>query len=217
MNAGQPLAAMHVEHVALAQQLLGALFAQDGAAVDLRRHEEADARRQVRLDDAGDDVDRRALRRQNEVDARRPRLLRQPLDQEFDFLARRHHQVGQLVDHHHDLRQRLEIQLLLLIDGLAGFGVIAGLDAAAERLALGLGGAHLLVVIGEVAHGDGGHHAIAVLHLLHRPFERADRLGGLGHDRGEEMRNIVIGRQFQHLGIDHDQPQLIGRHAIEQR
>jgi len=28
----------HVEHVALAQQLLGALFTQDGAAVDLAGH-----------------------------------------------------------------------------------------------------------------------------------------------------------------------------------
>src|SRR3546814_1527547 len=36
VDARDLLAAGHVEHVALAQQLLGALFAQDGARIDLR-------------------------------------------------------------------------------------------------------------------------------------------------------------------------------------
>ena len=35
-------------------------------------------------------------------------------------------------DHHHDLRQRRVIERLFLIDRLAGIGVVAGLDAAAE-------------------------------------------------------------------------------------
>ena len=38
MHAADAAAAGHVEHVALAKELLGALFAQDGAAVDLRGH-----------------------------------------------------------------------------------------------------------------------------------------------------------------------------------
>ncbi len=46
-------------------------------------------------------------------------LLREALDQEFDFLAGGHHQVGQLVDDHHDLRQRLIIELFFLVDRLA--------------------------------------------------------------------------------------------------
>ena len=217
MDTHQALAAMHVEHVALAKQLLSALLAKDGAAVDLAGHEKADAGRQVCLDNAGDDVDRGTLRCEDQVDARRTCLLREALDQEFDFLARRHHQVGQFVHHHHDLRQRLEIQLLLFIDGLAGFGIIAGLDAAAERLALRLRGADLLVIVGKIADGNGRHHAIAVLHLLHRPFQRADRLAGFGDDGRKKMRDVVIGRQFQHLGVDHDQAQLVRRHPIEQR
>ncbi len=94
------LAARHVEHVALAEQLLGALLAQDGAGIDLAGDGEGDARRQVCLDDAGDDVDRRALRRHDQVDAGGARLLRQALDEELHLLARRHHQIGQLVHHH---------------------------------------------------------------------------------------------------------------------
>ena len=138
VDAQDLLAAGHVEHVALAEQLLGALLAKDRAAVDLRGHLEADAGRQVGLDDAGDDVDRRALGRHDEMDARRARLLRQPLDEEFDFLARGHHQVGEFVDDHHDLRQHVIFELFGLVDRLAAVGVVAGLDLAPEGRALGL-------------------------------------------------------------------------------
>src|SRR3546814_8008468 len=54
---------------------------------------------------------RSALRGHDEMDACGARLLGQALDQELDLLARRHHQVGELVDDHHDLRQHVEIQL----------------------------------------------------------------------------------------------------------
>ena len=47
------------QHVAAAEQVLGALLVEDGAAVDLLRDAERDARREVRLDHAGDDVDAR--------------------------------------------------------------------------------------------------------------------------------------------------------------
>src|SRR3984957_15577257 len=68
VDAGDAAATGHVEHVAAAEQLFGAGLAQDGAAVDLRRHLEADAGREIGLDRAGDDVDRGALRRHNDVD-----------------------------------------------------------------------------------------------------------------------------------------------------
>src|SRR4029077_4093932 len=51
-------AARHVEHVALAEQLFGALLAEDRTAVDLRGDLERDAGREICLDGAGDDVDR---------------------------------------------------------------------------------------------------------------------------------------------------------------
>ncbi len=111
----------------------------------------------------------------------------------------------------------LEIEAFFLVNRLAGLGVITALDAPSELAALGLRRQHLLVEAGEAAHADRRHHAIAVLHLLDRPFERADRLGRLGDDRSEQMRNILIARQFEHLGIDHDHAALIGRQPIEQR
>jgi hypothetical protein len=104
VDAGDAAAAGHVEHVALAEQLFGALLAKDGAAVDLRRDLEGDAGREVGLDRAGDDVDRRALRRHDHVDAGGARHLREALDRAFDVLAGDHHQVGHLVDDDDDDR-----------------------------------------------------------------------------------------------------------------
>ena len=137
VHAGDAAAARHVQHVALAEQLLGALLAEDGAAVDLAGHLEGDAGREIRLDRAGDDVDRGALRRHDEVDAGGARHLGEALDRAFDVLAGDHHQVGHLVDDDDDVGQRLERHLLLLVDGLAGLAVEAGLDGAGDRLALG--------------------------------------------------------------------------------
>ena len=92
---------------------------EDGARVDLRRHLERDARREVRLDQAGDDVDRRPLRREDQVDADRARLLREARDRVLDVLRRHHHQVGELVDDDDDVdgsgsgtRRRLAVRQL---------------------------------------------------------------------------------------------------------
>src|SRR5204862_5844423 len=49
------------QHVAVAEQRLGADAVKDGAAVDLRRDAERDAARKVCLDQAGDDIHTRAL------------------------------------------------------------------------------------------------------------------------------------------------------------
>src|SRR5690606_10807225 len=59
----------HVEHVAIAQELLGPLLAQNGAAVDLTGHHEGDAGWEIGLDGAGDDVHRRPLGGGDDVDA----------------------------------------------------------------------------------------------------------------------------------------------------
>src|SRR5690606_28469247 len=61
VHAADAATASHVEHVALAEKLLGALFAENGAAVDLRGDLKGNAGREVRLDGAGDDVHARAL------------------------------------------------------------------------------------------------------------------------------------------------------------
>ena len=60
------------EHVALADQALGAGLVEDDPAVGQRRHREGHAGRDVGLDHAGDHVDRRALGGEHQVDAHGP-------------------------------------------------------------------------------------------------------------------------------------------------
>jgi hypothetical protein len=75
---------------------------------------------------------------------------------------------------------------------------------------------HAAVVAVDVAHAHLGHLAIAFLHLAHDPFQRDDRLLGVGHDGAQEMRDAVIDAEFQHLRVDHDQPAFLGRQLVEQ-
>jgi hypothetical protein len=118
--------------------LLGAHFAEDGAAVDFRGDLKRDTGREVRLDGAGDDVDRRTLGGENDVQAGGARHLREALHRAFDVLAGHHHQVGHFVDDDDDVGQRIEVELFFLVDRLAGFLVEAGMHRARQILALAL-------------------------------------------------------------------------------
>ncbi len=67
-----------IEHISLAQQILGPYSVEDDARIDSRSHGEGEAGREVGLDQAGDHVGRRPLRGHHQMDARGPRHLRQP-------------------------------------------------------------------------------------------------------------------------------------------
>ena len=102
---GDDEAAVQQQHVALAHQALGAALVEDDLGVGGRRHREGEAGRDVGLDHAGDDVDRRALRGDDQVDADGTGLRGDAVDRLLDVAGRDHHQVGQLVDHDEDERQ----------------------------------------------------------------------------------------------------------------
>ena len=85
---------------------LGAALVEDHPRVDLRGDGERDPGRDVDLDRPGDDVGRRALGGEQQVDADRPGLLGQADDRVLDLGRGDHHQVGELVDHAEDVRQR---------------------------------------------------------------------------------------------------------------
>ena len=91
-------ARLQVEHVAVAQQLLGAVHVQDGARIVLLDHPEGDPAGDVGLDHAGQHIDAGPLGGQDQVDAHRPGLLGQAGDRALDVVAQLQHEVGQLVD-----------------------------------------------------------------------------------------------------------------------
>ncbi len=157
-------------------------------------------RRQVGLDDARDDVDRRALRRENQVDADGARHLREAADRLLDLLAGHHHQVGQLVDDDDDEGQRLAARL------------------AVRALGVGLLGQrrpHVAVELLDVADAVRRQRLVALLHLAHGPAQRVGGLLGIDDDRREQVRDVLVHAEFEPLRVDHDEAHFVGRGAEE--
>src|SRR5207245_4703272 len=73
-----------VEHVAATEKLFRTTCVEDDAAVDLRADSESDAGGDVGLDQTRDDVGRRALRGDDQVNADGAGKLREPADQLLD-------------------------------------------------------------------------------------------------------------------------------------
>ena len=149
------------------------------------------------------------------MDSGGARLLRQPRDVAFDGLALAQQQVGQLVDDDHDLGQPAMLdRLAILRAGTAG----AFLDQI-DRLQLDhlAGGAERAVVAVNIAHAHVAHHPIARLHLLRRPQKRRRRLFRIDYHRHEQMRDVLVDRQFEHLGIDQDEAHVVGGRVEENR
>ena len=211
----------HEEHVAAADERLGAAAVEDGAGVDLRRHLEADARGQVGLDETGDDVRRRTLRGEHEVDAGGAGQLGDARDGGLDVLGGDHHEVGHLVDDADDVGQLLVRDAHAVVDDLLGRGDGRGQLVGAERELFLLGGAGFLgdlgVEAGDVLHAALGEDLVALRHLRDEPLEGGGHALGIGLDRDEQVREVVVDLQLDDLGVDHDETQVLRRAAVEER
>ena len=91
------------QHVTLADELVGARGIEDGLGIHTRLHAEGDTRREVGLDAAGNDVHRRTLRGDDQVDADSAGQLGQTGKRLFHLAAGRHNQVAKLIDNHHNV------------------------------------------------------------------------------------------------------------------
>src|SRR5690348_8633617 len=113
------LAGRQKQHVPVPEHGLGAVLIENRAAVDLGRDSKRDATREVCLDEAGDDVHRRTLGGEHQVNADGARLLRERGEGRFDLALYGEHQICQLVDDQHDIGEdaaavfAVEWQLLL--------------------------------------------------------------------------------------------------------
>ncbi len=70
---------------------------------------------------------------------------------------------------------------------------------------------------GDVAHADAGEDLVALFHFVDHPAQREDDLLGVGHDRHDQVRQGVVLLQLDHLRVNHHEPELVGREAVEQR
>ena len=60
-----------------------------------------------------------------------------------------------------------------------------------------------------------GKEFIAPRHLADRPVKGARRLFGVGDDGLLQVRNAVVDVELHHLGVDHDELDLVGLGLIE--
>src|SRR2546426_4849344 len=163
------LAGRQKQHVPVPEHGLGAVLVEDGTAVDLGRDPKRDAAREVRLDEPGDDVHRRTLGGEHQVNADRPSLLRECGERRFDLALHREHQVRELVDDEHDVGEDptrvFAVERQLLLDaGLCG----QRLARTLERFLL----LDLLVEVHDVAGVVGVQQPIAPVHLPDRKSTR---------------------------------------------
>src|ERR1035437_6959775 len=92
-----------VKHVAFAEQFVRAHRIENRPGIHAAGDLEGDARRDVRLDDAGDDVHGWPLRGDDAMNARRARHLRDARDGHFHIRRRHEHQVRQFVNDDDDI------------------------------------------------------------------------------------------------------------------
>ena len=116
----------------------------------------------------------------------------------FLHIARsHHHQVVQLVDHHHDERQAL-------------------VHLVAARLAHQLTPVERRVVAGDVAEADLEQQVVAAVHLLAGPAECVGGLLRVGDRGGEQVRQPVVLPHLHLLGVHQDEAHLVRCGAHEQ-
>ena len=101
------------QHVSLAEELLGAVHIQNGSRIHARSHGKGDTARHIRLDQTGNDIDRRTLCRNDQMNAARSCELCQTADGFLDFARRYHHKIRQLVHDNHNLRQLFRLRIAL--------------------------------------------------------------------------------------------------------
>ena len=187
------------EHIALAQELLGTVAADDGTRIVPRCHLEGNTGGKVGLDNACDDIHRGALGGQNHMDTGSTGFLSQSHDGGLDIFGGDSHQICKFV-HDHDNLRNLLTELLIAhrifvsesltpLFGLFDFGIIARKITDIHRR----------------------EHMVAPLHLVHDPAKRQRGLFGV-HDNGQEqMGDAVINLELQHLGVDHDHSYIFRR------
>lgn len=148
----------------------------------------------VSLDKARHHVGARTLRSHDEVNTGGTAQLCNTHDRGLHVLAGDHHQVRKLVDDDDQVGHLLRRVIVML------------------KLAGGL----LFVVGRDLTHVETLEDLQATLHLGHGPLQSARGLLGLGHYRHVKMRQTVIARKLDALGVDHDQANILGKGAHEQ-
>ena len=95
------------QHITTPDQLISSGTVENSTRVNHGRYTESDTSREVRLDCTGNDIRCRTLRSDDHVDTHRTRQLGDTGNRQLYLFTRRHNQVAELVNHHHNVRHKL--------------------------------------------------------------------------------------------------------------
>ena len=177
---------------------------EDHAGVGEARNRKGETRGHVGLDHAGDDIDRRPLGGDHQVNADRTGHLGDSGDRLFDIARRDHHEVGEFVDDDEHERQALVLEWLAVL-----------VDLTQSRLHGAL--VDGLVVARDVAEADLVEQVVPAFHLPHCPCERIGGLARIGDGCGEQVRCLVVLAHLDSLRVDQDHADLLRRGAHQDR
>ena len=163
------------QRIALSNQSFRASGVENDSRISGRRGRERQTRRNVRLDQTGDHIDRWTLGGEHQMHACSSCQLRDALDGAFHIILGHHHQIGHLVDDHQNVRIWSDLALR------SGRG-------------MHLTGAHGSIEVLDMAESEEFKIAVTSIHLLDHPFERLRSLLRIGDDRREQMWNTRVCR-----------------------
>ena len=164
-----------IKHIAFTKKFFSAAFAQNRAAVRSGFQRKRYARRQVRLNRAGDDVNGRALRRNNKVYARSARKTCKRVDFIFDIPFLLRHKVSKFVKNNDDSGKFHDAFVFACV----------------------------LIVFRNISCADSLEQTESSSHFVYRPVKRVDsRRNVVDCFRHEKVRDTVVRAHFNHLRVN---------------
>ena len=181
------------KHVAFAEEFLSTTLVEHDAGVHLRADGEGDTARNVGFDETGDDFDLWTLSSEDKMNTGGATLLSNADDEHFEIFACHHHKVGHLIDDDDNI-WHLTFFFGVLLSGFGHFGV----------------------VIRDVFNFLFGHEGVAAFHFADCPFHGAEGLLGLGDNRREQVRDVLVLGHFDLLRVNNDELHVGRRVTIKQ-
>ncbi len=74
-----------------------------------------------------------------------------------------------------------------------------------------------MVVAGQISYSDPGHEPVAAFHFAHAPGKRVRGLPHIGDHGREQMRDVLVSGEFQHLRVDQDEAYLARLGLVQNR
>ena len=180
------------KHVTFTEKLFGTTLVKHDLRIDARADGEGNAARNVGFDKASDNLNLRTLSGKYEMDACGATFLSDANDEHFEVFPCHHHKIGHFVDNNDDVRHFA-----------AFFGILLFSDFG--------------VIIADVFNFFFRHQGIAAFHFANRPFHGRESFVGLGDDRGEKMRNVLVLRHFYLFRVNDNKLHVGGSITIKKR